>query len=221
MKTFFLGLNKHLAYKYNAIYSPIISIYPYKKNCPLIKKSFKNLHLSTHIILTSKNAANLFVKRANSISKLSNKILNKKFLFFVIGKATAAVLKKYNINSYEIAPSSTSEGIIHLLKSLTPSKHKIFYPHSVKSRDIILNYLKNRSFSFIDCPFYTTYYKKKIFPYKNSKFIFTSPSTIHSFFKYNKPLYNKNNFICIGPITEEALDKILLLEYNSIKLLLF
>ena len=208
MKTFFLGLNKHLAHKYNAIYSPVISIHPYKKNCPFIKKSFKRLYLTTHVILTSKNASNLFIKRSKYISKLSTKNLNKKFTFLVIGKSTANILEKYNIISYKIAPVPTSEGIIYLLKSLNPFKHKIFYPHSTKSRSIILEYLQKENFSFVNCPLYTTYYKKNIFPHKNSKFIFTSPSTVHSFSKYNKISYSQNDYICIGPITKAALDQI-------------
>lgn len=206
MKVFFLGLNKQLAHTYNAIYSPVISIQPYKKTCPFIKKAFLQLNSCTHIILTSKNSATLFIKRAIDISKFSKKTLNKKFSFLVIGKSTAEVLKKSNINCYTLAPFPTSEGMLRLLHSLLPSKHKIFYPHSAIARDIILHYLQKTFFSFVNCPFYTIYYKKKIFPNKKASFIFTSPSTVASFFKYNKNFSYQNTYMCTGPITQAALD---------------
>lgn len=215
MKVFFLGLNKRLAHTYRAIYSPVIAIRPYKKTCPFIKKAFLQLDSCTHILLTSKNSATLFIKRAMDISKFSKKTLNKKFSFFVIGKSTAEVLKKSNISSYTLAPFPTSEGMVHLLHSLLSSKHKVFYPHSALSRDIILYYLQKTFFSFISCPFYTIYYKKKLFPNEKVTFIFTSPSTVASFFKYNKNFSSQNTYMCIGPITQAALDRKLLHQKGS------
>ena len=159
-----------------------------------------NLNHVTHTLFTSKTAARLL----SPIKALKSKPC------IAIGQSTADILLKHGFQSPKIPSIATSEGVVKLLKTLNLQKGHLLWPHSVLSRPVISQYLKQHKIPHSSVPVYTTTAQSP-FPLTDftsiREIVFTSPSTVDAFFTLYPNLPKKIKLIPIGPITALQIQK--------------
>ena len=156
----------------------------------------------THILMTSKNAAQIFLSQLNDKALLKNKQI------IAIGKSTAAKLAQEGFAPNQIAQDESQEGIIELLKKQDLHDAYIFYPRSTLARKKLESYMIGRGVRHQICDLYETVFQKPEPSPDFSKIdeiIFTSPSTVKGFIAAFGSIPPNKKLTCIGPITEEEL----------------
>lgn len=156
----------------------------------------------THILITSKNAAQIFLSQLKAKSLLQSKQI------IAIGKSTAAKLAQEGFAPHQIAQDETQEGIIELLKRQDLQDAYIFYPRSTLARKKLESYMIGRGIRHQICDLYETIFQKpEPFPdfSKIDEIIFTSPSTVKGFIAAFGSIPPHKKLTCIGPITEDEL----------------
>jgi uroporphyrinogen-III synthase len=156
----------------------------------------------THILITSKNAAAIFLSQIKDKEALKGKQI------IAIGKSTAAKLAQEEF--VLVAQDESQEGIIELLKTQDLHDAYIFYPRSTLARKKLENYMIGRAVRHQVCDLYETVFQKpEPFPdfAKIDEIIFTSPSTVKGFIAAFGSIPSNKKLTCIGPITEEELKK--------------
>lgn len=148
----------------------------------------------THVLFTSRPAVEYYFAYTK-----------KKKKFLCVGEATAERLIDFNQQANWIADEPCGEGVIALLKRLTFGH--ILYPHSARARQLLPDYLKGNGTSF---PLYHTFFNAVPLPNLDlfDKLIFTSPSTVEAFRRLCSYLPPKEKCEAIGPITQNALNKL-------------
>jgi uroporphyrinogen-III synthase len=158
----------------------------------------------THILITSKNAAQIFLTQLKDKALLQNKQI------IAIGKSTAAKLAQEGFAPHQIAEDESQEGIIELLKRQDLHDAYIFYPRSMLARKKLENYMIGRGIRHQICDLYETVFQK-LEPSPDfsmvDEIIFTSPSTVKGFIAAFGSIPPNKKLTCIGPITEEELKK--------------
>jgi len=158
----------------------------------------------THILITSKNAAAIF------LSQLKDKEALKGKKIIAIGKSTAAKLSQEGFAPHLIAQEESQEGVIELLKTQDLHNAYIFYPRSSLARKKLESYMIARGIRHQICDLYETVFQK---PEPAPDFatideiIFTSPSTVRGFIAAFGAIPSNKKLTCIGPITEQELQK--------------
>jgi uroporphyrinogen-III synthase len=177
--------------------------YPIIKTVPLEVPShiWEDFAEYTHILLTSKNAAAIF------LTQLKDKSLkNKKII--AIGKSTAAKLTQEGFAPHLVAQDESQEGVIELLKTQDLHDAYIFYPRSTLARKKLESYLIARGIRHQVCDLYETVFQKPD-PFPDfaqiDEIIFTSPSTVKGFIAAFGAIPSNKILTCIGPVTEEEL----------------
>lgn len=175
-----------------------------------IENVFKKFSSYTDLIFTSKIGVKQFIERLyqKNIPLLT---LQKKRCFCV-GAATKALLAEYGISS--MAPDNEhAEGVIEILKKELTHGVEVLWVHSKSSRPVIGEFLQSKGTSFTSLSLYQPVTIEKIEPVdfqEIKEVIFSSPSTVHAFFKQAYKLPKDLILTPIGPITAQALA-----EYNQ------
>lgn len=164
-----------------------------KAFCPHLKILWPSF---THIVVTSQTTVDFW-----------DGPWDKKVI--AIGEKTAFALRRKGIDPL-IAPFSTQEGIIELVKTIP--RGCFFYPKSQRARKTLQTFFRKKTIPFFALDLYETIsWKKGPLPNLQSydKVFFTSPSTVRGFFDAFGFLPEREKTLAIGPITREALDRML------------
>lgn len=196
MKTLYLGLDPK-----NFLCSGILIHYPVIRTVP-IESSDRNQAIRlwpefTHVIYTSQTAVKYWE------NDLKGKIV------IAIGEATADSLRKRGVEPL-VAPQSTQEGVIALLRTLNLESAFLFLPRSSRSRATLSDFLQFNGISFFGLDLYETCLQK-LQPVPElceiDEIVFTSPSTVAGFLAIYGTIPVDKKLTSIGPITEKTLLK--------------
>lgn len=187
------------------IHYPVIQTVPTPFDDPIIQKTFRELHQATHLLFTSKTAAEIFfdyLRRPPFSSSLQNQRL------LAVGKATAAKIRQYCSYPICIAQRETSEGIVELLENIPMEGSKTVWPHSKRSRGVIQQFFSEKKYALSAPVFYTTVsIEIEELPDLDAidEILFTSPSCVDAMKKWLRAIPQHIQLHAIGPITEEYL----------------
>ena len=151
--------------------------------------------LFTHVIFTSQEA----------VRYLDQPLHDKQVI--AVGEATAKAARSRGAVPL-IASPSTQEGVIALLQTLDLSGAFLFFPHSVKAREGLIQFL--RSYRCVCLPLYDTLFQQpEPVPDLDAidEIVFTSPSTVEGFIRIFGVLPRNKKLTAIGPITQEVIDR--------------
>jgi len=128
------------------------------------------------VVFTSKTAVQLFCPSFSSF--LQNKVI------VATGKATAQALRYNGIHVHFVPKNESQEGLVKEVFCHTTLSW--FWPKSKQARSSLQHYFASQMKSLIAVDFYEISYKKSRLPYEEllffSSFVFTSPSTVDSYF---------------------------------------
>lgn len=184
------------------IHCPLIQTIPRDPNSPDIQSACSAMDEYTHIIFTSKSAADHFCSICSDINRINTKEK------IAIGSKTAAKMQNKGIPATQIAKTETAEGVIALLESISLEDAFIFWPHSSLSRSTLTDFFQSQSIRYRDVILYETVPRPPtLFPEMDriEEIVFTSPSTVDAFLKIFGPLPQDKLLTPIGPITAQKL----------------
>lgn len=197
------------------IHYPIIEVKC--KDLESLRSSFLNFTKSTHLIFTSRHAV-LFTMEAIEYF-FGNYALLKDKIAIVIGPATKESLSCCDIK-YLVAEVSTQEGIISLLDQMDLTEAYLFYPRSSRARSNLALYLEQKKYPHHICDLYDTHgsiLQELPDLEKFDEILFTSPSTVESFFSQIQSVPKHIKLKAIGPITAQAIESQLLIQLSQVK----
>ncbi len=187
---------------------PIIKIAPCVVS-KIIVDCLQAFESYSHVIVTSKSTVHILRDYLQKY-QIDLAVWQKK-ITIAIGAVTAQHLKMYAIDSL-IAAEATAEGVIQTLDTLSARGSlcgaHIFWPHSLKARPIIKDYLRKRQICHSICPLYEPIANtQSTCPnlHEFDEIVFTSPSTIDAFLKIFGSLPKDVILTPIGPITAQYL----------------
>lgn len=202
----YLGLRfpKHLANE--AVHHPIITIVPKVFDKIAQNNLLKELLSSSHLLFTSQTAVELIAKL---YSQIATEALKGK-MGIAVGKKTALMMKSFGMNTLAVAKEETAEGVIALFEEIMIDKarSKIFWPHSVKSRDVLKSYFQKEGYCFVEYDLYdtvTNFMIDKVDLALFDEIIFSSSSTVDAFLERYKQFPAHARLTPIGPITAERI----------------
>ena len=196
----------------NPIEIPTIKINKIENNIEL-ENEIKNIRDYTYLVLTSKNAVQIFFDKLYKMNLDSRALANLKVC--AVGSATAKEIRNNGINPDIIPEQFVSEYLFAELKSVLKSTDKVLIPRTKNARDFLVNKI-SKICSVKEIHIYETVLnnikKDEILKGLNSleeKYItFTSSSTVTNFVDIigmdNIDELNKLKVISIGPITTET-----------------
>ena len=196
----------------NPIEIPTIKINKIENNIEL-ENEIKNIRDYTYLVLTSKNAVQIFFDKLYKMNLDSRALANLKVC--AVGSATAKEIRNNGINPDIIPEQFVSEYLFEELKSVLKSTDKVLIPRTKNARDFLVNKI-SKICSIKEVHIYETVLnnikKDEILKGLNSleeKYItFTSSSTVTNFVDIigmdNIEELNKLKVISIGPITTET-----------------
>lgn len=164
--------------------------------------------LYTHILLTSKNAVEIFCGLLKE-KKISEAVLHSK-RWVSIGEVTTKRLALFGISASLTSKVSTQEGLVDGLKELDMKEAYVLLPKSSLSRPVLSSFLKQEGISHALVDLYDTVVNTSLPPInllELDEIVFTSPSTVHAFFSYGMAVPDQIRLTAIGPITQAALDE--------------
>lgn len=182
---------------------PIIRIKPRDPEDSEVVSAFSKIPFYSHLIFTSRTAVFLTCVYAE---RLGHSI--KHCPSIVVGKATAASCYDNDLSVWKIAKQESAEGVINLLRSLQLEKPYIFFPHSSKSRPLIVNYLCENNIEYMSIDLYTPEINPLEVSFNVADFhciVFTSPSTVHAFKTRFHEFPTNAAYHAIGHVTEMAI----------------
>ncbi len=190
------------------IHLPIIEILP-KSFEKEVREAFLALHTFSHVLLTSRTAAKLYLE----YGRLGEQNLSKP-TYIIVGKATAEILQKEGLQVAYVAEEERAEGMIDIMEKMDLRAAHLFLPRSSLGRDLIPEYCQKKKISLRVLDLYETKPKAVQLPNLEEidKIIFTSPSTVEAFFAQAPRLPKQIQCCPIGPITGKALAKWLMPE---------
>lgn len=149
----------------------------------------------THVLFTSRMAVTYFFGYTSE--------RNKKYI--CVGEATAGRLSDFGVKADWVADEPCGEGVIALLETLECGH--ILYPHSAQARTLLPHYLEGKGTPF---PLYETIPNQNFLPDLSAfdRLVFTSPSTVRVFSQLCSALPPREKCEAIGPITQNALNKL-------------
>lgn len=196
----------------NPIEIPTIKIDKIENNTEL-ENEIKNISDYTYLVLTSKNAVEIFFNKLYEMNLDSRALANLKIC--AVGSATAKEIKNNGINPDIVPEKFVAEYLFEELKSVLKSTDKVLIPRAKNARDFLVNKISEIC-SVKEVHIYETVLnnikKDEILKELNSleeKYItFTSSSTVTNFVDIigmdNIDKLNKLKVISIGPITTET-----------------
>lgn len=203
-KILYLGLNLPAEQQGNHyIHYPVIDVVPISTDEPSIQEAIHDIPHYTHLIFTSKNAVNFFLKLCDVKNVFGKEII-------AVGKATAAKLQESGLSANYIALKEQAEGVIEILETLNLKNAYLFWPRSSRARSVITDYLIEKDVAYRDVAIYDTVCQKPLAIPSIEDFdeiIFTSPSTVDGFIAIFGSLPKTKILKTIGPITLQRLDQ--------------
>lgn len=190
----YLGLSmRHYPRKKMADHYPVIRIVERKD----IDQYIHTLHQYTHILFTSQVSVDLFFKRVKQVFQTC----------IAVGPFTSQRLEMYGVKA--LYPKIfTQEGLIDLLTESSLEGCSFFLPRSSIARRKIDAFLSDQHIPYTVCSLYDIKFQM-LEPIPNlltyQEIVFTSPSTVESFFQIFKQIPKTVRCTCIGPITQKAL----------------
>ncbi|MGM0379480.1 MAG: uroporphyrinogen-III C-methyltransferase [Bacillota bacterium] len=163
-----------------------------------LKEEIKNINKYSWIVLTSRNAVEVFMDSIQDIRILNN------IKFAVTGKSTKKELLKYKIKADLIPKHFVQESLIKELKNVLKKEDKVLVPRSKLARSLLIDELNKICF-VKEIKTYTLE-KLKINLDKSIDYLtFTSPSTFNNLYQQvNEKIIKESKIITIGPITSKA-----------------
>lgn len=146
----------------------------------------------THVIFTSRTAVQYWFEEISSCDKE----------VIAVGRATALALREKGVIA-KVAQEETQEGVIALLQDI--QKAHIFWPRSKLARPLLEQYLQKRGFSYRALDLYTTVFQpqERIIDWSLiEEIVFTSPSTVESFWQIYGGVPEGVSCKALGKITE-------------------
>lgn len=203
-RTLYLGTDPSMCTaKGHIIHYPVIQIVPRTIKDEQISQMLAQFDAFTFVILTSKNA----VKILSSLMKQAEKNLHRKTIC-AIGRITALYLEKCGVKVDLLAAEETQEGLIDLLQPRDLQQEYILYPKSSRARPLFRQFLEQHQVRHFACDLYDTIPQKPV-PSPDldtiDEIIFTSPSTVETFFEIYPSIPSHITLTPIGPVTESAL----------------
>ncbi|MDF2550508.1 MAG: putative porphobilinogen deaminase [Chlamydiales bacterium] len=200
MRSLYLGLDESKAEELSAVHYPVIRLEPVDGSCQALQQGMERLASFSHLLFTSKPAVHFFWQQCLKLN-LSEAFQKKPC--FAIGQATARALESLGCQTPLIAKEECLEGIIALFSTLNLTKASFFWPHSARSRTILVDFWRKEQISFYECCLYYTLLQK---PYDLDvsafdRLIFTSPSTVDGFLALFKEFPIGCQLQAIGPVT--------------------
>jgi uroporphyrinogen-III synthase len=196
-KGLYLGLDLPDHLKEDFLHHPLIEIIPLSYP-PVDVDPF------THIVFTSKTCVRLFCAE-NRLAE--NRLAGKKLV--AVGQMTAKALEKIGYPVDHIAEEETSEGVVALLKKLPLEDSNILWPHSLKSRSVITDFLESNNIRHTELPIYDTVTKRgveKVDLCDYNALFFSSPSTVDAFLEIYGPIPENMKILSQGSITRDYIE---------------
>lgn len=169
-----------------------------------------------YIIFTSANAVKYTLERLDKL----NLTVPRKIKIAAVGKKTADVCEKNNIEVHIIPNDFSAEGLINYFSDKNVDGKRFFIPCSAIARNELEEGLKKQNAFVEKVPVYDIAIpdKDELLPslnlmeqYKPQLFIFTSPSTYENFIVINdienpKEYFRDYDIAAIGPVTAQAIE---------------
>lgn len=209
----------------NPIEIPTIKIEKFKNNVAL-QEAIRNLKNYTYLVLTSKNAVDIFFDQLEELDLDVRALAHLKVC--AIGTATAREMKARGIKADVVPKEFVAESLYEELKSSLTSKDKILIPRAKNARDFLVEKLEEI------CSVHEihTYESKmdlsqkgellEILNHESIDYItFASSSSVKNFVeiigKENLDKIKNSKLISIGPMTSSALLEVELDVYKEAK----
>ncbi|MCH9634479.1 MAG: Porphobilinogen deaminase [Chlamydiae bacterium] len=210
-KSLYFGLNASRFLTNGAVtHYPLIEIKPKPVNC--FQAALCDFLRSTHVLFTSQKTVELWLDFLETYKNAGVFFDNKKVI--AIGANTAQLLIKRGILVDYIASNESQEGVISLLNQLKGLKRGfVFYPKSARARPKLCQFFKENRISFEAVDLYNTNLIART-PTPNiadfDELVFTSPSSVKSFFETFKLPQKQINYVFKGNITASYFKKMIL-----------
>lgn len=190
------------------IHFPVIEIIPKTPCEPSLQAAYDHLPHYTHLLFTSKNSVRIFFQHMKEL-RIAREVLSLP-TFLAIGSVTAAHLHAHGFPAHHVAEEESQEGLILLLEQLPLQEAYFFFPRSVLSRPLLIDYLREKKIRFQATDLYDTRTRKQdILPNLDrvDEIVFTSPSTVRGFLEIFGELPSHKKLLAVGPVTQQALEE--------------
>jgi hydroxymethylbilane synthase len=186
--------------------APLLQRKPYPS--ATVADGWKCIEQATHLILTSKNSVRTLQEHFLEL-QIPLEILQNKTII-AVGNATAHCAKALKPLAMHVALDETQEGMLALIKSLGLQNAFILYPHAAQARPFLREQLDipHKAFAIYSMEKDPLTVLPDLNAYQYA--LFTSPSTVKSFFDLKPAIPETLTLKAIGPITEQVLK-----EYES------
>lgn len=204
-KTLYTGLDPE-RFGRPVLHCPLIEIAPFNLDSPKIQVLMEDISDYTHFIFSSQNGVEIFFD-ALKYHGYDKKILENKQII-AVGRATAERLKHFGVSSPLIPAEATQEGIIQSLIKQSLTGAYLCLPQSALARPNLAQFLSGACIRHQLLPLYTIRQKlPKPLPDLDEvdEIVFTSPSTVQSFFEIFRKVSSRMKLKAIGPVTQKAL----------------
>ncbi len=210
-KALFLGLDpKRFLTSGSVTHYPMIQIKA--KPFESLRETYYRFLDSTHLLFTSQSTVRIFFDLLRHFNRPISYLNQKKII--AVGRATCELLMKNRILVDYVAQNESQEGLMTLFSQLKwSSKHLIFYPKSSGSRPNIINYFKKKGIQHESLDLYDTLPRADAPKPKLEEFdeiVFTSTSTVKSFFEHFTLPEKKIQTIFKGDITRKSFKDLVL-----------
>ena len=189
-----------------------------------VEAQIKNIKDYTYLVLTSKNAVEIFFDKLYEMNLDSRALANLKIC--AIGSATAKEIKNRGISPDIVPEKFVAEYLFGELKDVLKTTDKVLIPRGKNARDFLVDKISDIC-KITEVHTYETVLddskKDEIFKILNSGQVdyitFTSSSTVTNFVdligKDNIDKLNKLKIISIGPITTQTAESLKLNVYKQ------
>lgn len=181
----------------DVVHCPLIETRP----LPSARAAFRSLAPFTHLLFTSRQAIPFFFEQGEPPA-LSTPTL-------AVGRATAALARSYGLANLKVAQDERAEGLFPLLAKLPPTA-RLLWPHSLLSRRVIPEFLNDKEIYWQELLLYETRTRRpRPLPdlSQYEELVFTSPSIVDAFVEVFGPLPDDKILTCIGPVTQDHLNR--------------
>ncbi len=208
-KILFTGLSEpRFAYKGNIFHCPLIKIKPLRDYSKM-HSLFKRLDEFNWIFFSSRYGVQYFFRELLS-SGLDCRALNS-LKIAAIGTSTAKKLKEYGMLPDLIPKVESAKGLLNAFRKYAKGvRLRVLLPRSDIGEKGLTSGLKKLGVNVTVCPVYHNVMQEDypgLAPVLFDKIIFTSPSTVRSYFKKYKLVPKGTKIETIGTVTKKELTK--------------
>jgi uroporphyrinogen III methyltransferase/synthase len=188
---------------------PMIEIKPAALNAKEQKHLIKSFKSADIIVLTSRYAAEYFLKEiASSLKNAPRNDTTGKKIFAVIGRHTQEALQEHNIQAAVVSREETAQGLFKAITQFTKLRGKrILFPRSSLPNPYLKKALRSKGAIVEETAIYTnTKPTRRNLPSADIEgVIFTSPSTVRNFLTDYGTIPASWQILAKGPVTLKTL----------------